>query len=93
MSELSIKVNIAGRTYPLTIQREEEEFVRKAADRVNANIKQLQTKFNVTDKIDLLAMTAMQFANQSSATKEAVVTDKVIQQLRDVEQVLSGDES
>ena len=36
MSQLSIKVNIAGRTYPLTIERSEEEMIRKAADNINA---------------------------------------------------------
>ena len=34
MSQLSIKVNIAGRTYPLTIERSEEEMIRKAADNI-----------------------------------------------------------
>ena len=29
MSELSIKVNIGGRSYPLTIKRSEEEKIRK----------------------------------------------------------------
>lgn len=90
MSELSIKVNIAGRTYPLTIQMEEEEFVRKAAERVNKNVEQLQSKFKITDKVDLLAMTALQFANQSSDTKEAVITDNIVSQLREVDQIVGS---
>ena len=31
MDKLKIKVSIAGRVYPLTIKREEEENIRKAA--------------------------------------------------------------
>ena len=38
MSSLSIKVTIAGRTYPLTIDRNEEEVIRKAAAEINKNI-------------------------------------------------------
>lgn len=89
MSELSIKVNIAGRTYPLTIKLEEEEVTRKAADRVNQNMKKLQDSYKITDKIDLLAMTALQFANQSSETEKAVEKDKLLSQLNEIDRTLS----
>ncbi|MFT6769029.1 MAG: cell division protein ZapA (FtsZ GTPase activity inhibitor), partial [Flavobacteriales bacterium] len=42
MSELSIKVKIAGRQFPLTIQREEEEAVRLAAKRVDEQFRFFQ---------------------------------------------------
>ena len=47
MSQLSIKVNIAGRTYPLTIERSEEEMIRKVADNINASIKNLKENYAV----------------------------------------------
>lgn len=60
---LSIKVTIGNRVYPLTIQPEEEESIRKAAKLVNDNIKELESNYAVRDKQDLLAMTALYFAN------------------------------
>ncbi|MAX80969.1 MAG: cell division protein ZapA [Crocinitomicaceae bacterium] len=65
MSHLSIKVTIANRVYPLTIRREEEELIRKAAKLVNDNIKELESNYAVRDKQDLLAMTALFYANRS----------------------------
>lgn len=59
---LSIKVTIAGRIYPMTVDADEEEKVRDAARRVDANLKELQENFAVKDKQDLLAMTALQMA-------------------------------
>ena len=42
MSELSIKVSIGGRSYPLTINRDEEEKIRKAAAEIDKSIKDLK---------------------------------------------------
>lgn len=63
MKELSIKVTIGNRVYPLTIKPQEEESIRKAAKLVNENIKELESSYAVRDKQDLLAMTALYFAN------------------------------
>ncbi|WP_027420386.1 cell division protein ZapA [Crocinitomix catalasitica] len=65
MDKIALKVIIAGRTYPLTIKTEEEEAIRKAADRINSNIKKLQGSYAVKDMQDLLAMTALQIALQA----------------------------
>lgn len=64
MSQLSIKVSIAGRIYPITVQADEEERVRKAAMEVEHNLKLLQDNYVVKDKQDLLAMTALQNATK-----------------------------
>jgi cell division protein ZapA (FtsZ GTPase activity inhibitor) len=66
MSELSIKVVIASRTYPLTIKREEEEGVRKAAKLINDKIKEYEENYFVRDKQDLLAMCALQLAAENT---------------------------
>ncbi len=70
MSELSIKVIIAGRSYPLTIKRDEEESIRKAAKEVDKIIANFQTNYAVKDKQDLLAMTALQLATRSLTGKQ-----------------------
>ena len=64
MGELSIKITIASRTYPLTVKTEEEESIRKAAKMIEANMKDLSDNYAVRDSQDLLAMSALQYASE-----------------------------
>lgn len=64
MSEKSVKITIAGRTYPITVNSKEEKAVLDAAKRINERVSQLESTYLVKDKQDLLAMTALQFATQ-----------------------------
>jgi cell division protein ZapA len=66
MSKLSLKVVVAGRTYPLTVNPGEEAKVTKAAEDINRAIKVLQDNYAVKDMQDLLAMTALQLATRST---------------------------
>ncbi|MFK8046299.1 MAG: cell division protein ZapA [Crocinitomicaceae bacterium] len=70
MEKVSLKVVIAGRTYPLTIKKEEETAIMQAAERINSNIKKLQGSYAVKDMQDLLAMTTLQFAVQTGDSKQ-----------------------
>lgn len=72
MSEISIKVNIGTRTYPLSVKPEEEEVIRLAAKNINDSIKNLQENYAVKDVQDLLAMTALQLATQQLVKKPVV---------------------
>ncbi len=66
MSEqINIKINIADRVYPLKVTVEEEEEVRRAAKRLNDRIQQYKQEFEVTDKHDILAMCALEFASEA----------------------------
>lgn len=72
MSELSIRVVIAGRTYPLTVDAEEEEFVRKAARSIDEKINELKDQYAVNDMQDFLAMVALEFSTRlQKPVKEA----------------------
>ncbi|WP_298537286.1 cell division protein ZapA [uncultured Algibacter sp.] len=65
MSEkLKIKLSIANRVYPLTIDASQEEGLRKAAKNIEVMIKQFEQSYSVRDKQDVLAMCALQFASQ-----------------------------
>lgn len=61
MNESSIKVNIAGRAYNLTVEKKEEENVRKAARLIDQKIKEYEANFAFKDKQDLITMVALQF--------------------------------
>ncbi len=65
MDELTISVKIADRPYRLTIKKEEEETIRKAAKFINEKIKDYSENYAFNDKQDLLAMVSLQYANSS----------------------------
>jgi cell division protein ZapA (FtsZ GTPase activity inhibitor) len=62
MSKLSLKVVVAGRTYPLSVEEDEVQKVEAAAKDINKAVKMLQDNYAVKDMQDLLAMTALQLA-------------------------------
>jgi len=70
MEKISLKVIIAGRTYPLTIKKDEESAIVAASEKINSNIKKLQGNYAVKDMQDLLAMTALQLALQKPNVPE-----------------------
>jgi len=72
MEKVSLKVIIAGRTYPLTIKKDEETAILNAAEKINSNIKKLQGSYAVKDMQDLLAMTALQLAIQKNDKSEVL---------------------
>lgn len=64
-NELSIKVNIANRLYPLKVANtEQEKLVRDAAKLINERLKGLNEHFSVKDYQDMLSMAALEFATQ-----------------------------
>ncbi len=60
--ELPITINIAGRPYKLTVNRNEEETIRKAAKHIEGQINHYAKNFRYSDKQDLLAMVVLHFA-------------------------------
>ncbi|MBC8054240.1 MAG: cell division protein ZapA [Sphingobacteriaceae bacterium] len=85
MGEISIKINIADRVYPLRVNMEEEEVIRRAAKIINDRIKEYQDNYAVRDKQDLLSMCVLHYATATlKAEKKRVdedteVADKVYQ--------------
>lgn len=62
--KLKIKISIADRVYPLTIDSSQEEGLRSASKKIDEMIKQFEQSYAVRDKQDVLAMCALQFASQ-----------------------------
>ena len=61
----TLEVKLGGRTYPLTLSPEEVDIVRQSAEAVEAQIAQLKSQYAITDRIDLMAMAALQIAVQA----------------------------
>ena len=90
MSEkLKIKLSIADRIYPLTIDPAQEEGLRKAAKNIEQLAKKFESSYAVRDKQDVLAMCALQFASkieqkgisQSENTSESISRLKALDEL------------
>lgn len=62
--KLRIKISIADRVYPLTVDMSQEEGLRSASKKIDVMIKQFEENYAVRDKQDVLAMCALQFASQ-----------------------------
>ena len=62
--KLKIKISIADRVYPLTVELAQEEGLRSASKKIDVMIKQFEENYAVRDKQDVLAMCALQFASQ-----------------------------
>lgn len=93
MGKISLKVVVAGRTYPLTVHDHEEARVVKAAEDINRAIKVLQENYAVKDMQDLLAMTALQLASKapgSSAVVEKADYSQIEQKLADLSKELDS---
>jgi cell division protein ZapA len=62
--KLKIKISVADRVYPLTVEPAQQEGLRSASKKIDAMIKQFEENYAVRDKQDVLAMCALQFASQ-----------------------------
>jgi cell division protein ZapA len=77
--QLKIKLSIADRIYPLTINPSQEEGLRLATKKIEGMIKRFEKSYAVRDKQDVLAMCALQLA--------AKVEQNQIDNVSDIEHV------
>lgn len=62
--EVSIRVSIADRVYPLKVSVAQEPVIRQAAKLINEKIKSYKESFDVNEKPVLLSMCALQFVTE-----------------------------
>jgi len=90
MSDVSVKVEIAGGLYTLKIKNEDESNVKQAVELINQKISEFEKNYGVKDKKDLMAMVALQLVSQlakeKNQAKKELSTLKLV--LEDVEQML-----
>ncbi len=71
-SKFHIKLQIAGRYYPLMIEREDEERFRKAARLINEKVAQYKQRYKEKDIQDFLSMAALQFVLRELEIEEKI---------------------
>lgn len=84
-AKLNIKLTIAGKAYPLSIDREKEQKYRRAERDINTLVAKFESRFRAQPE-DYLAMTALQLAisniesemsrNLSSEREQLIELDK-----------------
>jgi len=91
MDELSIRIKIAEREYPMKVKRTEEERMRVAGKLVNEKIKHYREKFGIDDKQDLLAMVAFDCLIEKMADEENQrgIDQTVVDKIQQLNQLVS----
>lgn len=84
--KLSIRVNVADRYYPLKVEREDEEKVRRAARMINERVLQYKQKYTDKDVQDFLAMAALQYVLKLIEEEEKLSTDYLPGALKELSQ-------
>jgi len=84
MDQLNIKVEIADRFFRLKINKDDEEFVRKAAELINVKVKAYSKNYAFKDKQDLLSMVALENTTEMlnkgniDSKQEQIIKDKLL---------------
>ncbi len=94
--KLSIRVNVADRYYPLKVERENEEKIRKAARMINEKVLQYKQRYSDKDVQDFLAMASLQYVIKLNEEEEKTNTDQfpdtIKELIRKIDEVLEGKE-
>ena len=73
MPKVSLKLEIAGRTYPISVLETEQEKVYQAANTLNEAINALKKQYAVNDLQDLMAMASLQLILKAEQNHQAVL--------------------
>jgi cell division protein ZapA len=85
--KLSIRVNVADRYYPLKVESDNEERIRKAARMINEKVLQYKQRYVDKDIQDFLAMAALQYVIrliEMEETEEDDTVEKGMMELTDM---------
>ena len=88
--KLSIRVNVADRYYPLKVERENEEKIRKAARLINEKVLQYKQRYTDKDVQDFLAMAALQYVIKLTEEEEKLETDYIPDAIKELIQKIDS---
>jgi len=82
--KLSIRVNVADRYYPLKVERDNEEKIRKAARMINEKVLQYKQRYSDKDVQDFLAMASLQYVIKLIEDEEKITSDHLTGNLKEL---------
>lgn len=83
-NKLSIKLQIAERTYPLSVERTDEEKYRRAAKSINEMLSTYKKRFPTQDMQDLLGMVSLHLATKNLEREFDANFTEVLQDLKEM---------
>ena len=91
MAELSIKLRIGNREYPMKVLAEDEERIRRAGKIIHERIKSYREQFGIDDIQDLLAMVAFDCQVEKMKMEEvtADVDTNALEQISRLNQLIT----
>lgn len=89
MPKISLKLEIAGRTYPISVLETEQERVFEASKTLNDAINSLKKQYAVNDLQDLMAMASLQLILKSEQQHQGEL-NSLEQQLERLEKEFSS---
>ncbi|MDR0414193.1 MAG: cell division protein ZapA [Prevotellaceae bacterium] len=90
MDKFSIRVNIAERYYPLRIERNDEEKVRRAVKLINEKVLTCKQRHADKDAQDWLAMVCVSFAmKEMTENEQKIPLSKAVDALQDLDKKLT----
>ncbi len=89
MPKVSLKLEIAGRTYPISVLETEQERVLDASKTLNDAINSLKKQYAVNDLQDLMAMASLQLILKSNQNHQGEF-NQVERKLESLEKEISN---
>ena len=86
---IRINIKIDGKSYPLTVNAEDEERHRIAAKRVNEIVRKFREQFGEQDSKDILAMAAFQIALSNTELQKHNDKSLFIEELKNLNDDIS----
>lgn len=80
MSEVNIKVEIAGSVFPLRVNAEDEQNIKEAVDLINTKIAEFEKTYAMKDKKEVMGMVMLQLVAQ--LYKKANTAEKELSNLK-----------
>lgn len=81
--KIKINLQMAGYTYPLTIERDKEEIVRLAAKQVEQRLNAYRTHYEELSPERILSMVAFQFALETLQLKKRNDTEPITTKIKE----------
>ena len=88
--KLALRVFVADRYYPIKVERENEEKIRKAARMINEKVLQYKQRYIDKDVQDFLAMAALQYVIKLTEEEEKLEKDYLPDALKELIQKIDS---
>ena len=90
--KLTIKVKIIDRFYPIRIDRDEEELIRKASEKINETVSQYRSVYSGkdNDNQDFLSMVCINYVTKFLQNQDKYEIGNFVDDLNQIEEKLSN---